>query len=256
MGVPRFRFAATVLVLLVGSAGPRVASAQGRRLVGVSEVWGRYLAPQLPESGFLVALTARALSESGYTLDFSLYPWARALAMAKNGSADLLVGAYRTEERLSWFLFTDAVAEVPDSLFALRDRGISYRTLEDLKPYTIGVVRGAAHGTAFDGASFLRKEPSDSTLRNVQKLVGGRVDLIAGPRENILEALESHFPEHRDAVVALDPPLQVNSLHIAVPRALQDAPAIIEALNRGLARLRSDGTYARLEERYGIRSRF
>ncbi len=51
-------------------------------------------------------------------------------------------------------------------------------TLEDLRPYKIGMTRGAAISPEFDSANYLHKEKVKHDSLNVKKLLKGRVDLV------------------------------------------------------------------------------
>jgi ABC-type amino acid transport substrate-binding protein len=245
------RAAAAVLLCAVLACASRAAPAE--ELLAVSEQWLPYLGPALPNQGFFPALVKRLFEKTGQPVRVEFYPWARALAMAKEGKAAILIGAYKTEERLAWFEFSAPIAEVTDSLFALKRLGIAdYRSLRELAPYAVGVVRGAAHGREFDQADFLKKEEADSAASSVEKLIAGRVALIAGPREVIRSTVAERFPEHAGQIVELRPSLQVNPVHLAFSRRRPDAAALRASADAALDAMRNDGEYAALARRYGI----
>lgn len=229
-----------------------VALIPGQEILGVTEPWGAFMSPELPGQGFLPVLAGGILAGGGYRLSMGFYPWARALATAKTGQAGLLFGAYRTDEREAFFLFSDPFCFGVDALFTLKGRSVDFDLLSDLEPYTIGVVRGAAHGQAFDQATKLRKEEAASTSLNVEKLLAGRVDLIAGPREVVWGVIRDNFPDKASIIVQVPRPLSRNPVHIAVPRSRPDAPALVALLNRGLRDALADGSYYALAKRYGI----
>lgn len=227
---------------------------QAEDLLAVGEAWIPYMGPDLPDQGFLPALVKGCFAEYGRQVRVEFYPWARALAAVKEGKADILLGAYKTEEREAWFEFSAPVAEVSDSLFALKRSGpAAFRDLRELSPYVVGVVRGAAHGTVFDGAGYLKKEAADSNVRNIEKLIAGRVRLIAGPSEVIRSILAERFPSQADEIAELRPPLQSNPVHFAFSKRRADAAELAKSADAAIEKMKESGAYAALAKRHGIR---
>lgn len=248
--VPRPVLAAAFLGAALALAVPLSGAEE---LVAQGEAWHPYMGPSLPEGGFIPALLARCLADTGRSVRAEFYPWARALAAVREGKADILMGAYRSAERDAWFVFSAPIAEVSDSLFALKRSGLgTYGSLRDLSPRVVGVVRGAAHGAEFDGATYLIKEEAESAATNIDKLLAGRVQLIAGPREVIRAILRERYPASADQVVELRPVLQTNPVHFAFSRRRADAAELAGAVDAAVKRLRATGAYAELAKRYGI----
>jgi len=196
--------------------------------------------PDLPDNGFLPALLKEGLDSQK----------SRALATAEQGKAVLLLGAYKTKDREKKFAFSDEIALESDSLFALKERNLQlvYSKLEDLGPYTIGVVRGAVHGSVFDEAGYLHKEEAESNYRNLSKLLAKRVDFIAGPKNIVLATLKKYFPRDADKIIYLEPALQQNSLYIAVSRKYPNYEKLVKDINTALDTLKKNGTYAKLRK--------
>jgi polar amino acid transport system substrate-binding protein len=230
-----------------------VAVPSAKELLAVSEAWEPYMGPNLPDQGFFSALVKRAFQGTGHTVRVEFYPWARAFAMVKEGKADILIAAYKNDERLAWFEFTSPIAEVTDSLFALRKLGVSrYRDLRELAPYAAGVVRNAAHGDAFDRAVFLRKEEAVSNLQNLEKLIAGRVPLIAGPREVIRRLIAERYPAYAESIVELVPPLHLGPVHLAVSKRRADARELAARADAEVNKVKESGEYEALAKRHGI----
>jgi polar amino acid transport system substrate-binding protein len=242
--------AAAIVLAVLSSV---VFNAAAEELTAVAEPWPPYMEPGLPGQGFLADLARRCLGTPERRVRVEFYPWARAFEAVKEGKADILMGAYRSAERDAWFQFTNPVAVSTDSLFALRRTGAAqFRSLRDLSPYLIGVVRGAVHGEEFDGAAYLKKEASDSNIRNIEKLIAGRVHLIAGPSDVVRHYIANRFPEHADSIVELTPALNKSSMHFAVSRRRGDAADLCRTMDAAIARMKADGSLAALAKRHGI----
>eukprot|EP01034_Spumella_vulgaris_P027367 gene27367-34075_t len=88
------------------------------------------------------------------TVRFELYPWARAQAMVAQGLADILVGPYKSAERLERMAFSHSAFYRDDMVFyTLAGAGHGwqgdYATLEGK---SIVVMNGWAYGAGFDAA--------------------------------------------------------------------------------------------------------
>lgn len=221
-------------------------------LLAVTEPWPPYMGPELDSQGFLPELLKEALARSGKNVESTFIPWARAVKDVQEGNADVLLGAYYTTEREAFLAFSTPIAEVQDVLLSMKGRNITYQTLADLKPYSIGVVRGAAHGDVFDAADFLRKEEVTHREQNIDKLINGRVDLIAGPKDVMLYLIKKDYPLHADQIEVIYPPLNDNKLYLGFSKLAPQQQDSLSAFEHGLSLLKQDGTFQQLADKHGV----
>lgn len=131
----------------------------------------------------LRALAARA----GDTVRFQFYPWPRAQAMVERGQADILVGPYRSAERLKRFDFLDQPFYRDRLVFYARSKGGAtwqgdFRSLAGKR---VVAVRGWHYGDSFDVARPLLDLGEVSQVDNgLRMLALGRVDLFASNQRN------------------------------------------------------------------------
>lgn len=196
------------------------------------------------EGGFLVAVTQRAFERVGYQVSISYVPWARALRMVMTGEAEALLGAYHTAERAEHMAYTNPIGRAEVVLFALKDRGIRYQSLEDLRPYRLGTIIGATYTAEFDAADFLVKEPVSDFRLNLRKLLLGRVDLMVEKRSVVEHALATRFAGDAARIVALDRPLKSALFFNAFSRAVPGHERRVADFNAGLQAITADGTLA------------
>jgi polar amino acid transport system substrate-binding protein len=196
------------------------------------------------QGGFLVAVTQRAFERVGYAVTVSYVPWARALRMVAAGEAEALLGAYHSAERAERLLYTDPIGRAEVVFFGLKEAGIRYRSVEDLRPYRIGTIIGASYTPEFDAADFLMKEPVSDYLLNLRKLLAGRVQLVVEKRSVVEHALATRFPSEAPRVVALDKPLKSALFFNAFSRALPGHERKVADFNAGLRSISADGTLA------------
>ena len=196
------------------------------------------------QGGYLVAVTQRAFERAGYAVTVSYVPWARALRMVATGEAEALLGAYHSPERAERLLYTDPIGQAEVVFFSLRDAGIRYQSLEDLRPYRIGTILGASYTPEFDAADFLMKEPVSDYLLNLRKLLAGRVQLVLEKRSVVEQALATRFTSEAPRVVSLDKPLKSARFFNAFSRAVPGHERKVADFNAGLRSIAADGTLA------------
>lgn len=209
-----------------------------------------FLTDEHKEGGYLEAITTAALQRVGYKTEIHYVPWARALKTVMEGQSEALMSAYYTEERAEKMMYTDSIGQTEIVFFARKGADITYATLEDLKPYRIGMIRGAAISAEFDASDYLQKEEVSSPDLNIKKLLNDRIDLFVEQRQVVLNYLRNQFPEHLDAIVALEPPLSVSKYYNAFSKAYPNYEEKVQDFNRGMEMIRSDGTYQDIMRKY------
>jgi polar amino acid transport system substrate-binding protein len=123
----------------------------------------------------------------GQPLHFDLVPWARAQSMVANGQADLLVGPYKSPERLALFSFSERAFYLDEMVFYARSGELIDwdGNLDALRKKRIVCINGWAYGAAFDAArAHLHLNVTNSVEAALAMLAHGRVDLFATNRRN------------------------------------------------------------------------
>lgn len=240
---------AATLVLL--AAFPVMSAAAERSVVIVIEPWAPFADPGLERDGFLSALTRAAFAAAGYETRIEFLPWARALLEVKQGDRQVLMGAYYTPERAEVYWYSDPVYETRVGFIALDDFPVdSYDELRDLEGHTIGTGRGFANSEAFDSADYLDKEIVKDQVLNLRKLYNGRVDMVTGSFDRVpFTAREEGHDISR--LKYIEPPLKTHTIHVGISRALDDGERIRDDFNRGLERIRANGTYQSILDAVG-----
>lgn len=194
--------------------------------------------------GIAVRIVEEAFSRMEYDIRIELLPWARALSMVKSGEADGVFTAYKTPAREA---FADYSAEVllPQivALFVRHDADIDYTgNLRDLSDYTFGTVTQVSYGPQFDSLveeGILRVDTVDTGEDNIEKLLSGRVDIIASNRLGALHILQQRGD--LELVRELSPALQSIPSYLAFSKA-NDLTDVRDDFDRVLREMRRDGT--------------
>ncbi|MFC4161398.1 substrate-binding periplasmic protein [Chitinimonas lacunae] len=210
-----------------------------------------YMSATMPDQGIVVAIAHEAFKRVGYSTKISFFPWARLMHESKAGRVDGVAGLWPSTEREQWFVFSNRVAQTQVGLYMRNDKPISYKSLSDLKPYTVGTVRDYANPKAFDEAK-LKVDVVGDDVTNLRKLASGRIDLALIDKGVARYLISTKAPETASKVSWIDPPIEKKYLTIALSKKAPDYEKKLAAFNQGMALMEKDGTLAKMLEKAGL----
>lgn len=146
--------------------------------------------------------------------------------------------------------FSDSLLSTDIVLFKRRGEKIPYQTLQDLQSYRVGVVLDTAPHEILEAELHEQLDTATSTSLNIRKLIGKRFDLMADDKLNTLYLINTYFPQWRDSIEIISPPLQINHIHILIPKKRKESQHLISLFNKGLQSMKEDGTYNRILDEY------
>ncbi|MEI7429659.1 MAG: ABC transporter substrate-binding protein [Betaproteobacteria bacterium] len=193
-------------------------------------------------SGSSTDLMREIMRRSGLTGTISIYPWQRAFNMALSIKDGCVFSTTRTEAREQQFKWVGPLSTTHWVLFAKADSSIQAKTLEDLRPYTIGGYQGDAKALFLIEKGFKVDEAINED-QNFKKLNAGRISLWAAGSDN--------GPWYAKKLnIKIKPVLDFNEvrLYAACNPAIPDAD--IARMNEALKAIRADGTYNRIFKAY------
>jgi polar amino acid transport system substrate-binding protein len=242
------RIPAIVACLLIAVSLPTSLIARNISMLTVE--WIPHYGPGLPENGLTTALVKAAFKAGGHSSEVEFVPWTQALKEVKEGTADVVMGAYRNQKREIDYYFSEEIYFLDTGLIARPGLNkYTYATLEDLSPYTIGVSRGWVNSEEFDAADYLNKEIAKNPVLNIRKLFRGRIDMTVMNFDLFrYEARQEGFCITN--VEFMYPPLESQGLHIMASRRISDYQSVIDDFNRGLEQIRKNGTFQRIVNRF------
>jgi len=213
--------------------------------------WAPYVGQKLPDYGFTSEIISAAFKRAGYTVKIEFLPWARVLQEVETGKYDAGYPAYYSDERAQKYLLSDAFANGITGFYKRKADTIAYTSLQDLKPYRIGVIMGYVNSPEFDAATYLQKEEAIDEATNLNKLLAKRIDLTVLDKFTAQYVISTSLPAGKDALEFLEPPLLVQPLHVMVSRQTQGAEQKLRDFNEGLKKIRADGTLDQILTKYG-----
>lgn len=160
-------------------------SAQEQEITFVYENYPPY---EFPTDSGPDGITASRIKEVckrlGYRPRFVFAPWARALKLVKTGKVDGIFSIRKNKDREAFLSYTSSlVAKAEDRIFSLKGRLPPIQNLEDLKKFSIGVVKGYSYGNQFDHHKSLKKEFSSENTSLIFRLNKGWLDTVVMNRE-------------------------------------------------------------------------
>lgn len=149
-------------------------------------------------------------------------------------------------------MFGSPVIRTHYVLIKRRNLPVSFRGLEDAKPYIIATLRGGITGSRLDATpSDYRIEPGSSFEQNLKKLAAGRIDFMTSERYTGAYLLSTEFRTLSESVEMLMPPISGISFHLMFAKNAPAAQEKMQAFERGLRLMRTNGQLAELLRRHG-----
>jgi polar amino acid transport system substrate-binding protein len=170
---------------------------------------------------------------------------------AKIGKYDGLYSVWYRPEREEWFVFSDALPANELGFFKHKDKDISFGSYDELKPYTIGVVRGYALPPGFEEAG-LKTSLGNDDEQNMRKLYKRHVALVLIDKIQAQYIINSTIPEAADKLDWIDPPAHVDIQYLVISKQAPDHQILLADFNSGLAEMTADGTLVAIMTRHGF----
>ena len=119
------------------------------------------------------------LEQAGFEYTLDIYPWARAISLARSRPNVLIYSISRFPEREAQFQWIGAIAQINFHVFALakRDDIKPFSQLSQARAWSIGTVRNDALEQYLIGRKFSNLQRNSNHEANMLKLLMGRIDL-------------------------------------------------------------------------------
>lgn len=237
--------------LLAAAVQVAVAGETVRITAGEFAPWS---SDALKHDGFTNHVISEAFKIEGYDVEFVFYPWKRAYESAKDGESFQATSYwYPSEERSKHFYYSDELQEDAVVFFHLKSSPLgNWETLDDLKGKRIGATAGYTYTAEFwDAAKSgrLNIEEASSDELNFKKLLKGRIDAFpTGPLVGQKLLNEEFGADVAEDVTYHPKPLVAPTGHLLISKKAKNAAELLTAFNRGLAKVRESGKYAKFQE--------
>ncbi len=145
-------------------------------------------------SGMASDVVRLILDDTQIKYNIKVYPWARSYNIAVNQNNTMIYAAYRTTEREDLFKWIGPIIPPSDMhVYKMRGRSdINIKTIEDIKKYSIGVIRGVKNHEYLiqEGFSDDKIYPANSLVQEIKMFFSKRIDLLVGDYINLAPTLK------------------------------------------------------------------
>ena len=236
------------LALLLGSTA---LSAQ--TITAAGDPWPPFLDPDHPQQGVATELVKAAFASQGDELKLDFVPWQRALEGVKEGEYDVLIGAWKTQEREGFLKYSEPYMFNDVKFIKKKGSDFEYSGMDSLTGKTIGTVRGYGYGDAFENATNFKREDAANLMPSILKVIGGRIDLTLEDEVVAKSLISKENPEALEQIEFVAKPMSSNGLYVASGLKNPKHDEIIASLNKGMAAIKADGTFDAILKRNGIK---
>jgi len=211
-----------------------------------------YYGKSLVNNGPISEIIVEAYKLVGYQVKLQYIPsWAASYEMVRHGQYDGLYGAWYRIEREQWFAFSDPMPPNEIGFFKHKNDNISFKTISDLKPYSVGVILGYSNAPEFDKAQ-LKIEAVQNDQQNMGRLIMKQIDLAYIDRGVAQYILEHEYPDFIDEIEWLPPAIEIANQHIIFSRKTDRFQQKLNDFNKGLQMLTEQGRVKKIMQKHGI----
>lgn len=208
-----------------------------------------------PDKGSSCDLALAAFRAAGVKARISFYPVRRMVAMVASGEVTCGLGGrvlFSGAESDGRVTVAETLQYVRQTFFYDLRRhpgGFAYARLEELQPFSIGVLGGSGIMRILEQEPGLRLSPNTTHEGSARQLQAGRIDLWAVVDITGLKHLRELFGEEADHFKDTRA-FNLGDVSIAFSEARDPNHQYAELFRRGLAAIKKNGEYRRIMSRY------
>ena len=156
--------------------------------------WPPYLDKESPHGGFLAQIIREAFDSEDIRVEFSFFPWSRALALVKSKKYQASAVWSCTAERKREFLYSAPILPYQYVFYHRQEMPFDWDALPDLSGKTVGLTQDYSYGQTLSDAidsGLVSSDVTTSDIANFRKLLLERIDLF--PMDPVVgEAMIAH----------------------------------------------------------------
>lgn len=213
--------------------------------------------PDDKQPGFVVELAREIFREAGYSINYDILPWSRAISSVRAAKFDALVGAFKSD--VPDFIFPDNEQGLSKTIFMVKkDSKWRYDGLSSLAQIRLGAVQDYGYGTALD--NYIQSNKYNANLvdlisgqevikRNLNRLKMGRIDAIIDVEAVLKHTIKAEgWSEYfiKAGIASED------KVYIAFSPNNPKSKMYAKILSEGMLKLRHSGRYKTILEQYEI----
>jgi polar amino acid transport system substrate-binding protein len=117
--------------------------------------------PNSSMPGIMIEIAKKIFQEKGHRINYIIYPWKRAVLLARKGEIDGIIGAFNGDAPDFFFPQNEQIT-LKNSFFVLKDNVWNYSGPEALQNITLGFISGYDYGPILN--NYIKTAPKDKIL--------------------------------------------------------------------------------------------
>lgn len=240
----------SMLFLIVSTMS---AAGSGKTIIAAADAWPPFVDDKNPTDGLNLEIIRAAYKTQGYEVKMVYVPWARAELGVENGVYDILPDVWLTDKRKKYLFFSDSFAKNDLKFIKRKGDTFEFNTLKSLARKTVGTIVGYGYGNEFLKSNDFEKEEVTTLLQNIKKLLLNRIDLTLEDELVARTLIEKEDASLLSQIEFTKNSLSTNYMYVAAGLKNPRHKELINAFNKGLAEIKTNGTYNKIFEGYGIK---
>lgn len=240
---------AVIILLLAALGEPHPAAAKKVLVTAVD--WYPYMSPSMEGNGFACEVVTYAFLAVGYETEFIFTTWEDSRDKVVNGLVSGMIGFAEDDGRSPTLVLSEPIAISKDVFFYKRrpTDNITFKKLQDLRGYRIGVVRGSYSLSAFQKAGLETDASSDAAFA-FKKLYIDMVDLVSENSFVGWAIINRLYPDEIYKFAETTQAISEHPVHLVMAADNPRAEALLSTFNKGLTTLNDQGVYRNLLRKY------
>ncbi|WP_286270415.1 substrate-binding periplasmic protein [Thalassotalea hakodatensis] len=209
--------------------------------------------PHTAHSGAMVQLVNELIKELKLDADIVFMPWARAYNIAQNTENIFIFSMLRSNDRESLFQWVGKIYTIRAHLASLAKKEITINSIEDAKPYKVGVIRNALAQSYLQQLGFkdnknIYANPSYKALWS--NLLNGNTDLVF--TNNIIwgpQVAEAGI-DPKDIKLIFEIKDYASDMYLASSKTTD--PILVKKVTLALEKIKADGRYDKIIKQWQL----
>ena len=212
-------------------------------------------------AGYMVEMAQAIAKANGHTIEYRTLPWANALELVRAGSADCVVGAYKSDAE--GFEFPAGGWGPSGNLFwGLAETTWRYTGPASLADVRIGVIEEYSYGDELD--AYIEQHAGDTArievvpavgrgiVRLMARLIGKRIVAFVEDQSVLAYAVEQAQMDPA-RIISLGQAGEVEPVYIACTPAHPRGRTYADMFDKGIAELRKSGKLKQILDAYNLK---
>lgn len=238
------------LVQLALITAAQAVHAQSITLVGEDD-WYPYSALKDGKlRGFAVEVIAAAYAAVDVEVNFKSAPYVRCLMLVETGQEIGCFDSLKDSKLSADFLFhQEPIFKAELGIYSLSGIEQSGLRASDMRGRRVGVTNGYTYSDAIDKDDSIIREQAPTDLSNLRKLLLRRSEYSL-VYTRVVDHLVNRYPKELKGKIKQVGTITVDRLYVSFSKKRPEADKYAALLDQGLRKIRSNGQYAKIEQRW------